>query len=411
MAYAERLPSGRWRGGYRDSAGKRRYAPGTFPRKRDARDAAADAEAIARRQAATSRGTLSASTTWGDWWEAIRPEREKNMQSSTPRVEQDIAKRYLVPTWGEVPLNAITAKTSGNGQVPIQPWVDGLCRQGHKPAYVRRIYSVFRRSLVIACEQQVLSASPCVGVELPKIYKRAKPYISDDMAVPLVEHMDQPWADMLTIILETGMRPGEASGLHADAIDWTNRRINIGMVYVLHKDAMRPWPKDKDHRTLPLTEQGLDILRRNLGDRDGTCGVKHLDGTCKSPLVFVNPDGQAIKTNAFWQKVRTGANRAGIEHTYPYAARRGFATKLKDAGVDVITIASMMGHEDIRLVSEYAQTTPAAEQSVLRALGDAQPLRAVEPWGDIPARGTDRGTDFDNRPQPETIKPVDESGA
>lgn len=408
MAYAEQLPSGRWRGGYRDSAGKRCYVPGTFPRKKDARDAASDAEAIARRRAATTRGTLSASTTWGDWWDVLEPERR--FESATPRVEADIVRRYLRPQWGEVPLNAITAKTARDNSVPIQPWIDGLCCQGLSASYVRRILAPFRRSLTLAVEREVLAASPCVGIKLPKIHRKQKPYIDDGIAAALLEHMDQPWGDMLELILETGMRPSEAAGLHADAIEWDKRRINVGMVYVPQLEAMRPWPKDKDHRHLPMSQRAETILRNNIGDRHGPCGVNHLRGTCHAPLVFTTPDGRPIEAIKFWQRVRTGANRAGVEHIHPYAGRRGFATKLRDAGVDVITIAEMMGHGDVNLVTEYAQTTPAAEQSVLRALGDAQPLRAVEAWGDTPSRGTARGTDFDNQPQPDTTKPTGESG-
>jgi hypothetical protein len=66
MAWAEKLASGNYRGGYRRPGSTRKYyVDGTFARKRDAREAAQEAEVRARRETQKREGKLTGRTTWG----------------------------------------------------------------------------------------------------------------------------------------------------------------------------------------------------------------------------------------------------------------------------------------------------------------------------------------------------------
>jgi hypothetical protein len=57
---------------------------------------------------------------------------------------------------------------------------------------------------------------------------------------------------------------------------------------------IRPYPKDGDTRSVPLSSKAIEILKRRIEGRDlkSGCGVPHTDGaTCTSHLVFRNADG------------------------------------------------------------------------------------------------------------------------
>src|SRR5690348_2886218 len=99
MAWAEKLPSGRYRGVYRDASGKRRSA-GTFPHKAAAVRAAGTKEDGARRR--MSADPDGHRRTWGEWadewWET------RGKAASTMRNDKHRRRNHLDPRWEKVPI-------------------------------------------------------------------------------------------------------------------------------------------------------------------------------------------------------------------------------------------------------------------------------------------------------------------
>jgi integrase len=396
MASAEKLPSGRWRGLYRDADGRKRRVPGTFPRKSDAKEAAQEKEVAAKRQAAANSGTLTARTLWSDWWDIVVKDRD--FDSDTPRVEADLVKRFIRPKWGGLALNKIE-------QPEVQAWVDELCRQGHSATYVNRVYSVFRVSIRVAVKRKILLADPCSAIELPKRVKKPKLFIDFEEELPsILAKLEQPWRDVVELMMETGLRPNEVSGLHSHRADLNRSELTVAEVFVYRKGVIRGWPKDQETRVVPLSSKAKAIIRRNLQGRDlhQGCGMPHVGAKkCAHPLVFTHK-GKAFKTDAFWYQLREALKAAGLDHKTPYAARRGFATRMADAGMDAFALADVMGHSDVAETRGYVQRSNTAKSKFLAALGDAQPLKVVG------RRGTERGTNLDNQESSEA--PIEEAG-
>lgn len=401
MPSTERLPSGRYRGLYRDADGDRQRVPGTFDRKQDAFDAAVDAQAKAKRTAQAKDGTLPPSTLWGDWWEELSKERAK-LPSDTPSKEASIASKWLIPQWAETPLNRITRKA-------VKKWVATELKErpGMSPAYAHKIFSVFRISMNAAVDEEILDASPCVKIELPAMKKKAKTYVSVEDAAAMRPHFAAEtsfYADMIEFGLEVGMRPSELAGLHAHRIDRKRRKVLVTDVYVTRRKVIRGYPKDGDVRHVPLSTAALRIIDRRLADRDPDtgCGVEHLDGTeCKHPLVFVNTLGRPVNANMLGAQMRAAAEDAEIGSKSGYAIRRGFATRTIEGGADPFAVQRVMGHADLEELAGYVQETPEADSRMLAALGERQPPKVVG------RRGTGRGTDRRNQTLRTVTKPDD----
>ena len=420
MAWAEKLPSGKWRGGWRDPGGGKHYTSRTeFPqhpwdRKSDAKAAAQEAEVKARRQAAVTHGTLSAGTAWGDWWDATRPERP---DSDTGQAEHYIVEKYVRPKWGDTPLNKIQHRL-------VQSWVTKELAPGRSARYVRRIYAVFQTSMNRAVDEEVLDASPCVRIKLPKAQKRPKPYVDEAHLKALAQtntrgrpHLRDPaQQDLLEVGYETGLRPGELCGMHVEQLDLDAGWIDVTHVYVRSKNVIRPWPKDKDARRVPLSAKAVEILRLQVAGRELTgCAVPHTDGKpCKSALVFLNKRDEPITPRALYQAMAKAAKRAGVAFKSPYAVRRGAATWMAEGGLDAFTIAAFFGHEDIGLTAGYVQQTPAARDRLRAARGEATGLSLVagaDPAGHLPQPWGKRGADLDQTTEHETPpKVVEDTG-
>lgn len=390
MAWTERLASGRWRGGYRDSAGRKRYT-GPYTRKTDAREAAQEAEVRGRREAAIAAGTLSAKITWGTWWDMNVPERP---DSETDLTDQDLVRRYIRPQWGDTPLVKIQRKQ-------VQKWVDGLVR-GRSARYVRRIYATFATSIARAVEEEVLTTSPCVKIKLPIVPRRVKSY-ADEKHLEILRrsgqkdrpHLrDSGHRDLTEVGLQTGLRPGELCGLHADQVDLDGGWLTVSNTMLGRKLLIRPWPKDKDTRPVPLTEKAVEILRRRLDGRDLStgCGIPHTDEkVCHGELVFRNDRGGHITPRAVYQAMRDAAVRAGVANRSPYALRRGFATRAAEGGMDAFGLKSIMGHASLDQTDEYVQQTSAVRDRLRVALGESTGLTVIR--GADPGRGAESGAE------------------
>lgn len=397
MASAEQLPSGRWRGIYTDANKKKQRVPGTFDLKDDAKFAAQEAEVKARRQAAVRRGTLSPRTTWGAWWDVLRDKR--NFDSDTPTTEGYIVEGYLRPQWGETPMNEIS-------QGAVQDWIDDLVAGNFRrterktappsPGYVHRIYSVFNVSIKAAVKEEVLGASPCVGIKLPKRPKRPKSYMTTGDADVLGKELREDYRDAVDFGLETGLRPNELVGMHAIQADETLKGFWVTDVYVKRKKIIRGYPKDKDARFVPATDKAWEIYKRRTASRDlsSGCGIPHSDGTeCASALVFLTLRGRPMNQDTLGYHLRGKAKKLGMATKSPYSWRRGFATRAAEGGLNAFDLADLMGHADIKVTSEYVQQTKRTGDRLRAALAERQSddsaprarLRVIK------GRGTARG--------------------
>ncbi len=185
------------------------------------------------------------------------------------------------------------------------------------------------------------------------------------------------------------------------------RKVTINEVYVFKSRFIRPWPKDDEARTVPLSAKALEIYDRQLAGRDlkQGCGVRHWkDEPCTHPLVYTI-EGRPLSPNSLGEALSNAAARAEVDHETPYGARRGYATRLAERGIDAFLLADLVGHSDLSITREYVQQTQSAQARVLAALGEPQPLKAVGP------RGTDRGTDRDNQALPEAPQGASEDTA
>lgn len=400
MAWTEKLPSGKFRGCWRDSAGRKRHI-GPYARKTDAKDAAQEAEVRGRRQAAASAGTLTAKIPWGEWWETATPRRDA---SDAARIERSIVKVYLLPQWGDVPLNKISRPM-------VKQWVSTLT-PGKSPAYVRRIYAVFAASMARAVDAGVLTASPCVRINnLPKIPKRAKAHVTEKGLAALLatdengkpKYLPVPAHRVLVAVaLETGLRPGELCGLHVDKVDLDGGWITVSEV-LIHIDrsvAVRGYPKDKDARLVPLTAKAVDILREHLDGRAlaDRCGLPHIGSRCRSDLVFRNQRRGCIQPQTLTVALWRAAKAAGMSGATAYAFRRGFATRAAEGGLDPFALKEIMGHATMDQTNEYVQQTSTTRARLCAALGDQPGLRMVHG-----ARGAGHGADPDLQTPSDTV--------
>jgi integrase len=115
--------------------------------------------------------------------------------------------------------------------------------------------------------------------------------------------------------LHTGIRKGELFNLKWQNVDFENRIIKVERT------------KSKKVRFIPINSTLFETLKRLEAERG------------ENQHVFPSKNIQTA-----WENAR---RRAGIENLTFHDLRRSFATRLLEAGIDIVTISKLFGHSKV----------------------------------------------------------------
>jgi integrase len=172
---------------------------------------------------------------------------------------------------------------------------------------------------------------------IKKCYARSfKRILTQDEVTSLIsyfEKRDTDFADTVKVLLDTGMRTGELSQLHAYHIDFEENAIIL--------ERMKT--KSGKGRTIPMTNRVRKILRRRIaGPHSKVFPYDHCD----------NYKNRWIK----WRRTQPG----GLEDKAltPHALRHTCCTRLLAATRDIYAVQKWMGHASIVTTEEYLSLLP-----------------------------------------------------
>ena len=220
--------------------------------------------------------------------------------------------------------------------------------------HVHRVMSsLFRRAIA----DGVARVNPCRGVELPKIDEEARPYYTPEELRRVYAAMPPDIRPIVVLMGEAGLRRNEAVLLRWDEVAPDFSRLIL-------KGA-----RTKGHRfrDMPLTSLAAETLRE-VHARRGTISMRGGDRVFTTGATDVNA------------RFRLAADKAGFPELTPHGLRHAFASGLVRAGVDLPTVARLLGHRDIKTTMKYANHAPSdASVIAIRALeaSRAHPARAA----------------------------------
>jgi integrase len=216
-----------------------------------------------------------------------------------------------------------------------------------KPATVNRELACLRAMLNHFIKLDVLVKNPVSRVKFLKEDNELMRVVTDDEERRYLMACSQPLRDVAIIMLETGMRPEEVCRLE-------RRHVNLSEGYIFN-----PYGKTKAaRRKLPLSRRAAEVLRYRVANSDG-------------PFVFPstrageNPSKPIVKLNA----AHNGAiKRAKLEPFRLYDLRHTFATRAAEAGVDLVTLAALLGHSRVQMVMRYAHPSEKHQFEAIKAM-------------------------------------------
>lgn len=199
--------------------------------------------------------------------------------------------------------------------------------------------SVFFRKWAIP--RRLASANPVEQVSMPSDIDAHREHIlSSEEEEAYFAAAKGTLYDVARLILLTGCRPEEVVALRQEDVD-----LKGGMIHI------RGGKSRAARRSLPLVDEAQWILRRKLAT--------------KNVWVFPSP----VKAGTHITKLNNQHDLACIEAQVSfvlYDLRHTFATRLvTEAGVDVVTLAKILGHSNLRTVMRYVHPTDEAARSAM----------------------------------------------
>jgi integrase len=268
------------------------------------------------------------------------------------RSHADNEERYRVhvaPFFGDAPLTAVTATRILEFRAKLQA-------AALAPRTVNLVLALVGVVLRFAVANSHISASPTdrLGrgkLMLPIEKTKLAPPIERPEAVGRLLAVMREMGDELSrpelhplfaTLAYTGLRRGEALGLH-----WADVDLDRRMFTVRHSYA--GCTKSGKHRTVPLPGALVTILR-----------VYRLADPWKGELCFPNERGEMFSPNAKLEGLfHRALERAKLPRIRVHDLRHVFASHFVMAGGDIFTLQRILGHSTPQLTSDtYAHLSP-----------------------------------------------------
>lgn len=207
-----------------------------------------------------------------------------------------------------------------------------LIKSGRSPATANRHLSCLRKVLTDCTRRGVLDKMPYIPMT-PERQGRIR-VITPEEEVFLLDNLESPYDDLIAILLDTGMRLGEALAIdHQKDYSTLDRSITV-------------WTSKTDHpRTIPATTRVHEVFCR--GDFRG--------------LHDYNVDYR-------WNQVRSALGLEGDREFVVHACRHTCASRMVRAGVSLYVVKEILGHASIKTTERYSHLNPASRRAGIDAL-------------------------------------------
>ena len=235
------------------------------------------------------------------------------------------------------------------------------------PATVNRELATLRRMLRLAHEWKEIQRVPRIRLLTGE---RVRDFVlSRKQEEIYLAACPQPLNDIAVLMLETGLRIGEA--LHLEWADITLAPVNGARFGFLR---VREGKSKNARRIIPLTDRAAAMLRERQESK-------------ASEFVFANRDGKPYLGTSINHLHRDacapkmdGKRKAIFPADFVlHSLRHTMLTRLGESGVDAFTIMRIAGHSSIVVSQRYIHPTPEAVERAFERLQLSGDFAEIEP--------------------------------
>ena len=323
------------------------------------------------------------------WFEQVKSPQLKSIQSRLTH------RRKFVNTLGKLlgakPLKELT-------QMNIQMAANDLVENyNYTTRTVRESIGVLRECLDIAVVNGIINVNPCISIrvrdgnELQK-ERRVIDHWEQDLLFEVIQ--GSYYEEAYKILLLTGMRIGEFSGLWWEDVDFENKVIHIrrsmstGYNEGIKMEELTAPKTANSYRDIPFFEETEElfkswqkkqhIYKERLGKRwrvKPELGDLVFTSSLGSPVtryVLIHDINKVAKEMQLLENdhaMKEGRMPRAVEGLYPHAFRHTFATRCFERGMEPIVVQRIMGHANYSTTVSYTHVLNQIRDREVKKIG------------------------------------------
>jgi len=209
-----------------------------------------------------------------------------------------------------------------------------------KVAAARSFFGFLKAEGIIKADPTENMSSPSVGKSLPKPISISQ--VRSLLDQPAKSNTLEARRDkaMLELLYASGMRISELVSLNLGDVDTAGGYV-------------RCFGKGHKERLVPIYEQAARSVKEYTEETRPKLAHKK-DETA----LFLNPRGERLTRQGFWQKLKEYAKAAGLDtQISPHTLRHSFATHMLSGGADLRVVQELLGHANIATTQVYTHLT------------------------------------------------------
>ena len=299
------------------------------------------------------------------WFESYT---KPNIRPSTAASYTNMIENHIVPSLGHISLSKLSS-------IQVQRFYNSLRESGRldsngdrkneplSASSVKHIHNVLTGALKQAVKERIIPFNPCDNCKVPKPEKKEMQVLPQDKIGAYLDEAKRLGVyEMFYLELTSGLRRGELLALLWSDLDVSTRMLTVNkQVGRLNGELVVTAPKTENSiRTIALPEETVSLL------------IAEHERHPESPLMFLCP-----RTNSYWppdtvvRLHKQMLSAAGVsERVRFHDLRHTFSTLAIQSGVDVKTVAGMLGHYSAAFTLDtYTHVTERMKQGAADKIG------------------------------------------
>ncbi len=232
---------------------------------------------------------------------------------------------------------------------------------GLAPKTVRNVHIALRRSLADA-ERFGLVTRNVAALVKPPVPPRQElaTWTADNVRTFLAFVADDPDAPAWRLMATTGMRRGEALGLHWSAVNLKTGKVQINRSLSV-VDGELEWsaPKtSRSRRSVSIDPETIAVLKAHRHSQL-QARMAAREAWVENDLVFCNALGGEVHPDRFTRAFTSAAKRAGVPRIRLHDLRHTWATLALEAGIHPKVVSERLGHATTSITLDiYSHVQP-----------------------------------------------------
>lgn len=273
----------------------------------------------------------------------------------------------------------------------VQKAINQLYTSGYAYSTIVSSKNFLYSRMQLAIQNKIISKNPCIGVVLPvNDTKEVQPLTKQEQQKFFNAIYGQRYYSLFKLLLETGMRIGEACALQWKDIDFEHRLIYVTKTLNRTKQYNRrnekindkryrinvtTPKKDASNRVIPMSDNAVlalkswEIIQESDKSRMGAKWGKNNYLSDNYPdMVFTTSTGNPLPPSDAWKYCTQGVNRINEEEVltamiqnrepclltlHPHIFRHTFATECMNQGMNPKVLMKILGHTNMQMLNRY----------------------------------------------------------